>query len=177
MWRAVGGILGYRTPEQYLKSIPPIPTDLFPHDPDFPLVALAEPRIDLKRLCTAGGIGFAGDDTTLQAFDERHADSLEPVWIRFQSGERYRGRSMAEVRAEFSPNTRGLTALDGVCAIIQYPDIIEKDVRMMDLPGSIFRKFPSSTVYLRRTDAGPWLGWGWGNEETVPGFGSASRRV
>lgn len=175
----------FRTFRNYLESIPEIDAELLKDDPEFPLIVLVEPRLGLKLLCDIArpglsGIAFDGDDMTFDAYDKRHAEFTKPTWIRVQDGRKNHNRSDRDCRASFGKNELGLTALQGVCTYIQYPQVVGKagkdDTHVMRLPGSDHSVYHGNAPHLFVSDGRPKLSWNQ-NDDHDPVCGSASRRA
>lgn len=176
----VGRGLGFKSFEDYLASIPEIGAALLKDDPEFPLLVLVEPRVGLKKLCDLGGIAFDGNDDTFAAYDDRHSEFTQPSWIRVQDGRQNRNRSVRDCRKSFGERELGLTALQGVCAYLQHPQVLSEvsqdGAHVMDFPGSVPRGRRVLAAYLRLCFGRPELRWNW-DDSALPEFGSASRRA
>jgi len=175
----IGKDVGCSDFASYLAGIPEIPAALAEDDADFPLLVLVEPRIGLARLCERAGVALSGDDETFIACDEAHHEFTQPAWIRIQDGRKNRGRNVIDCRQSFHVDERGLTALQGVCAYVQHPemvgDALSPDAQLLDLPGSIPRAFPRNAAWLAVWHGRPELCWRWvGGADSK--CGSASRR-
>lgn len=170
---------GFRSFEDYLAAIPEIPAELLKHDSEFWLLVLVEPRIGLKRLCNLGGITFDGDGATFVEYDRRHYEFLYPTWIRIQDGRKNQNRSVRDCRKSFGKRELGLTALQGVCAYLQHPQVVSEatteSAHIMDLSGSAHRDNPDAAAFLKVWSGQPNLQWG-RDGDALPYYGSASRR-
>lgn len=170
----VGRVAGNPDFEEYVATIPHIPTELLDDDKAFPFLVLVEPRIGFMRLCNLGGIQFDGDDKTCVAYDRHHVEFKQPTWIRIQDGRKNQGRSVKECRKDFTKHELGLTALQGVCAYLQHPTVVT-GAHAMDLPGFVRREVRDRIACLWVGKDGTELGWDQ-DGRTAPEFGSASRR-
>jgi hypothetical protein len=176
----IGRELGLADFAAYLATIPEIPEALRTDDPDFPHLVLVEPRLPLAKLCALGNIEFHGDDNTFEPRDAQCRNPRHPVWIRIQDGRKNRDRSVDDCRRNFAAGELGLTALQGVAAYLQHPEVVAdlargSDGHAMDLPGSVGRGGRGGAACLGVRDGRAKLGWNWGGS-AGPGFGSASRR-
>lgn len=175
----IGTELGYWNFEEYAGTIPAISPRLLLPDREFPLLVLVETRLDLKMLCALANVDFDGDDNTFQPWDARCMRQRQPYWIRMQDGRKNRGRSVADCRESFMQGEIGLTALEGVSAYIQYPevvaDLLGPDGHAMVMPGSVLHENRVSTAYLCADVGRIRLNWLW--PDAGPKCGSASRRV
>jgi len=161
----VGCELGFKDFNAYLASIPEIPEPLLGKDESFPTLVLVETRIGLKRLCDIGNITFCGNDKTFVSHDGRHAEFMQPTWIRIQDGRKNRNRSVKDCRKTFAKQECGLTALQGVCAYLQHPMVVSewaKDgAHVMDLSGSVHREIRGYVAFLFVIEGRAKLFWGW----------------
>jgi hypothetical protein len=173
-------ISGYESFEDYLATIPEVSTWLQEDDRDFPLLVLVETRYSLRRLCLFAGVQFDGDDDTFVACDDRHREFTKPTWIRVQEGRRNRGQAACNCRKSFGQNELGLTALQGVCLYVQYPqavsEVTQPGAHAMSLSGSIYRDNRDDVARLSLWNGKPRLHWDFGGL-AGPLCGSASRRA
>ena len=163
-WKlGIGRELGIDLFEKYLAAIPPVPADIFLSDKNFPMVVLVEPRVGLARLCKLGDIRFFdGDDETFEPFDARHAEFVQPTWIRAQSGWRNRNLAIATCRSTFKACELGLSALQGVCMYLQQENVVleateEDGGHLADLPGSLHCRERDRAPFLEVRSKQAWL--------------------
>jgi hypothetical protein len=170
----IGREIGITHFEKYLETIPKPPPQLRLLDKNFPLLILVEPRLGLKMLCSCGNVDFDGDDDTFI-----RCDLVKPFWIRMQDGRKNRNRSVDDCRRDFAKNELGLTALEGVSAYIQYPEVVSdstrRDGHAMDMPGSVRCEQRGDVASLRASSGRIVLDWRWG-DSALPNHGSASCR-
>lgn len=176
----VGRELGFADFAAFLAMTPKVPPLLCLPDEKFPLLVLVEPRLPLKMLCVLGNVDFDGDDNTFQPWDARCMRQRQPYWIRMQDGRKNRGRSVADCRESFARNECGLTALEGVSAYLQHPEVVADlkgpDGHAIDLSGSVNREDRAYAAYLDVLGGQAKLGWCW-RGDAVSRCSSASCRV
>lgn len=176
----VGRELGLPNFNAYLATIPEIPAELVQDGPDYPHLVLVETRVGLKRLCYLGSIDFSGDDQTFIEHDERHREFAEPTWIRVQDGRKNRNRAVRDCRNSFVKDELGLTALQGVCSYLQYPNAVvdtsrsDRSPHVMDLSGSVQYDCSFHAAYLAVSSGRAELSW-FPDDRAAPQCGSASR--
>ena len=173
--------LGFTSFEDYLASIPEIPAALLADDPEFSLLVLVETRLGLKKLCDLGDIAFnGGGDDTFIAYDDRHCELTVPTWIRVQDGRRNRNRSGRDYRKTFGQGELGLTALQGVCAYLQHPQVVseasQNGAHTMNLLGSVYRGDRADAACLGLWSDRPELIWDF-DGYAYWHYGPASRRA
>lgn len=148
----VGTELGHKDFAAYLATIPPVPVELVAHKSHFPRLVLVEPRLGLLRLCACACVVTKNVDSDIAAHSRREAEFKEPTWVRLQSGEHYRYERPMSSRRNFESNEVGLSATQGVCALIQHPDCIRDMAQpnpwAMLLPGTVLRDNGEKIAYL-----------------------------
>ena len=105
----------------------------------FDHLVLVEPRVDFwVQLQHANIVNYL---STALLPDPGGAISAGPYWLQVDSGQRHLGRTPRQAESSFLWGERGLTALEGISLVLQYPHILA--MRCLDLPGS---RTPSGQV-------------------------------
>ncbi|HBR80838.1 MAG: hypothetical protein UX09_C0020G0005 [Candidatus Uhrbacteria bacterium GW2011_GWE2_45_35] len=131
-----------KTLAQYLRAIPPVPDFLFADDLELPLLFLADPRLGITKSCGLLGIkylGFDYDDQSVEPWDDRHRDPAGPFWFRCHDGRPNHKCKPEDCRDECVGNRLAGTAMTGIMAYVQKPDIVKEGEHIIDLPGSVDR--------------------------------------
>lgn len=160
--------------DEYLDSIPDIPSELNAHDKRFPLLVLVDARLGTVKTCKLLGVNYPGDDETFVDYDPKKSRTNKVYGIRAQDGRKNHGKSVQTCRKQFAEDEIGLTVHEGLALFAQNPEGIRN--RGMDLPGSVRRENRDSAAGLRWFFEHPELYWLWNGYEQ-PGYGSASRRA
>lgn len=127
-------VLGFRTLNQYLATIPPVSETLVHPREDLPLLTLLERRIGNTAACKIAGLKYGCfTDRALVHVDERHRLPMEPIWIRAHNGIPNINREPSVCLAECIGNR--LAGIDSVGIAIYL--VHEKGKHTMDLPGSV----------------------------------------
>lgn len=147
----VGRELGFKSLRDYLRGnktrglapIPEIPqhTLWLPKGCGTVRLLLVEPRVELRKLCAMGLITYEGLEDIVP-LDDRHAEFTQPTWILMTDGRMQHGRPTTECLKAFEEAGQlGLTALQGVCAYLQDPEIVcegeSEEAHALCMPGSV----------------------------------------
>jgi hypothetical protein len=177
----VGNALGYPDFESYLGSIPAIPEAIL-SEPDtfFREIVLVEPRLGAKRLCVLAGAVFDGKDEEFASLDALHAPPLAPMWILVHCGGAYKGEPIYKVRHRMRSYERGLTLIEGVCAVLQVNALPASSAASgryaMNLPGSVRRGRADRAAVVRVSANRIAVAWNWSDRADAD-TGTATRRV
>lgn len=133
LWeRGVGRALGFADMAAYLQTIPPVPASLRTENGQYPYLVLVDPRLSPLVLTELFGI------LPLEGQEMAHALAAdvagEAYWIRCQGGTPYLGQRVDLVEASLAGGETGLSILEGLCFVAQYPTII--DLHCLDLSRS-----------------------------------------
>lgn len=120
------------TEQAYRSSLPQPASDSEAAALGFDLLVLVEPRVDFWIQLQHANIANYLSPEVLP--DPVRSVTTRAYWLQVEAGKRHLGRTVREAEAAFLPGERGLTALEGVSLIVQYPEILE--VRCLDLSGS-----------------------------------------
>ncbi|MBU1705880.1 hypothetical protein KKG19_04115 [Patescibacteria group bacterium] len=158
--KGFGRELGYEKLENYLATIPEVPEHLKADDPDKPMLVLTEPRLQsIVKTCRLIGVVFNADDQTLEPYDERHATSQAPKWVRMHDGRRNHKRKPSTCRDELKNGEFSGTDLAGICCYLHFPDCAREDEHVMDLPGSVLAEYRDGCASLEVWDGRAGLCW------------------
>ncbi len=158
LWRAgVGSTIGATSFEDYLKSLPLIPSALREDDARFPTLVLVDARISPAKLCALLRITPKGNavTSTMSCWQETRA----PYWIRCSSGDASSGKSVVATEAAFTSEQQGLTLIEGLCLLAQQPGLIRE--RYLDLAQSPHEGAPESAACLGLWNGNVELHWRW----------------
>lgn len=185
LWDAGWGReLRFKTFEEYLATIPPVPerpADLPDH---FRLVLRdvrpfrTDKRLSVTKVCTMLGVRFSGTDDTFVTHKTTPDVPKDLCWVWCHDGRKYRSVAPRDCRNRFKKPETGMDAMTGLLLFAQDRTVIggEGDAwHAMDLPGSTLREDREACACLGLWHDGPRLLWHRG-VHAVPGYGSASRR-
>jgi hypothetical protein len=123
--------------EQYLEEIPAVP--LSQPDREFELLLLVDPRPSVEdQLQKVRG----GADIDLALLQDRVQCPADPYWIWVNPGKENVGRKPLECLRAFKESQRGLTLIEGIHLIIQYPTLLNR--HGLDLLGTVCK---SNSIY------------------------------
>jgi len=131
-----------KTFNQYLAGIPSIPDSLFEDDIKLIYLPLADPRPGLTMACGLIKIRYAEfgyNDNSVEPWDGRYRDPLEPFWFRCDDGRPNRNRKPEDCCTECISNRLAGTAMTGIMAYAHFPKIMKESEHAIDLPGSVCR--------------------------------------
>lgn len=152
LWdKGLGRGIGIDTFEDYLATIPQIPTTFIFNDTDFPLLRLVDPRLGLVNTCKLFGIKFEEfgySDADVVPCDDRHEIPNTPFWVRAHDGCKNRNRKPSICRDECSDKFFAMTAMVAIMVWVQDPSIIKEDEHVLDCPGSVHRSGRGFCAYL-----------------------------
>lgn len=156
--KGLGGNLSF---EDYLATIPEIPSTLLADDPNFPLLRLVDPRLGLEKTCELFGITFKEfgySDADAVAFDARHEIPATPFWVRAHDGRKNRNRRPDVCRDECKDKIFAMTAMVAIMTWVQDPSIFKENEHILDCPGSVHRGTRGDCAYLSVWDGEVKLG-------------------
>jgi|GEM_PF-1695066 hypothetical protein len=175
-----GSKADYKSFEGYLATIPEIPAGLLPHDPEFPLLVLVDPRLGLAKSCKRFNIKFEElgySDADVASCDDRHATPSQPHWVRVHDGRKNHNRAPNDYRKDYTEDeVYAMTAMVAIHAFVQYPGIIEAGVHILGCHGSVHAENRDHCAYLEA-----WFGFvrlyvNGSTEVGYPGYGSGGFR-
>lgn len=170
--KGVGSALGMQTFDDYLQSIPVIPTELLEEKSNMPYLVLVDGRLSPMNLMPLLSILPMG---TTDSHEQSQLQEKGGVyWMRCNAGENRRGLSVQEAESSFSSTESGLSLAEGLAFVAQYPTLIKN--HYMDLTHAAHQGFDRSAgclgVWSGRTE----LRWRW-RDYADPRCGTASKRV
>ncbi len=150
----VGRVLGIGSFEEYLAGIPVVPPEVEAYDDAFPYLVLVEPRVGFSEFCGMAAIYARWHQDVVAPFEERYTEFSGPTWIRIQDGRKNHDRSWRNAE---SAGELFLTAIQGVCAYIHHPGVLEategvpeRGGHVMDLLGTIMLGQETSMASLHK---------------------------
>jgi len=180
LWdKGFGEVLGFKSFEQYLESIPELPerpADLPGHFQPILVdqrIFRSEELDGLVKVCELLGVTFNGNNGTFEPHDPKHEVKDDVYWMWCQDGKINRGKSVKACRKQFVKTGEiGLNAMEGLAILAQNPDVLNS--HYMDLPSSVRSGIREVCAYLYLWSGDPKLSWNW-DDRVFSGYGSASR--
>jgi EmrB/QacA subfamily drug resistance transporter len=165
-----GRLLGFTEFNEYVKTIPAVPTVDEAITKEFPYLVLVDARISATEMSRLLGVSATGNHMTANLGELHQKDHI--YWMRCQDGRKYQAINTQEAKNNFHLQEVGLNIAEGLAFLAQQPELIKQFY--IDLSSSVHDGFADNAACLGNWNNKPEIRWRW-NHKNDPRCGVASK--